>query len=83
MSDGDQLSLLEALSLSNISGRVCPFHLALPQLRSFFAEHTMLGEREVDAGQFGLSLSRCPRLETVDSYKLRYLGDVNYAVLPS
>ena len=74
---------LEHLSLSNITGQVCPFHLALPQLTSFFAEHTMLGERYMDTGQFGLSLSRCPRLETVDTYKFRCLGDCNYAVLPA
>ena len=74
---------LEHLSLSNITGHVCPFHLALPQLTSFFAEHTMLGERDMDTGQFGLSLSRCPRLGTVDTYKFRCLGDCNYAVLPA
>ena len=75
--------MLKRLSLSNILGSVCPFHLALPQLQSFSAEHTMLGERPIDAGQFGLSLSRCPRLETVDTYNFRCLGDVNYAVAPS
>ena len=64
-------------------GECCPFHLALPRLRVLDAEHTMLGERHIDAGQFGLSLSRCPRLEVVTSYKFRCLGDCNYAVLPS
>jgi len=75
--------VLEHLSLSNIIGQVCPFQLALPRLSSFSAEHTMLGERYVDAGQFGLSLSRCPSLESVHTYKFRCLGDTNYAVLPS
>lgn len=75
--------LLTALSLSSVIGECCPFHLALPRLRSLFAEHTALGERSIDAGQFGLSLSRCPLLETVDSYKFRCLGGSNYAVLPS
>ena len=75
--------LLEALSLSSVIGECCPFHLALPRLRSLFAEHTALGERSIDAGQFGLSLSRCPLLETLDSYKFRCLGGSNYAVLPS
>ena len=75
--------LLEELTLSNVQGECCPFHLALPQLRVLDAEHTMLGERPIDEGQFGLSLSRCPRLETVRSYKFRCLGDCNYAVLPS
>ena len=75
--------LLEALSLSSVLGDACPFTLALPRLRSLFAEHTTLGERSIDAGQFGLSLSRCPLLETVESYKFRSLGDINYAVLPS
>ena len=74
---------LEHLSLSNITGQVCPFHLALPRLVSFSAEHTMLGERGIDQGQFGLSLSRCPRLESVDTYKFRCLGGCNYAVLPA
>ena len=75
--------LLEELTLSNVQGECCPFHLALPQLRVLDAEHTMLGERPIDEGQFGLSLSRCPRLEAVRSYKFRCLGDCNYAVLPS
>ena len=74
---------LEHLELSNVQGECCPFHLALPRLRVLDAEHTMLGERHIDAGQFGLSLSRCPRLEVVTSYKFRCLGDCNYAVLPS
>ena len=74
---------LVELELSNIMGQCCPFHLALPQLRSLDAEHTMLGERHIDTGQFGLSISRCPRLETLRSYKFRCLGDCNYAVLPS
>jgi len=75
--------LLQDLSLSNIEGSVCPFRLALPDLRTFDAEHSMLGERAIDAGQFGLSLSRCPKLEHFKSYKFRCLGDINYCVLPS
>ena len=75
--------LLRALELHNAMGECCPFALSLPHLQRFKAQHTMLGERIVDAGQFGLSLSRCPKLEVFISYKFRMLGESNYLVLPS
>ena len=75
--------LLKSLSLDNVMGECCPFHLSLPHLTHFSAEHTMLGERPIDAGQFGLSLSRCPKLEVFSSYKFRMLGESNFLVLPS
>ena len=75
--------MLRHMELSNVQGDLCPFNLALPDLRHLEAEHTMLGERPIDAGQFGLSLSRCPKLERLQTYKFRCLGQCNYAVLPS
>jgi hypothetical protein len=74
---------LEVLALSRIPGLICPFQLSLPRLRSFSAEFSMLGERHNDAGQFGLSLSRCPSLTQVQTFKFRGLGRDNYLVLPS
>ena len=74
---------LEVLALVNCVGGLCPFHLALPELKTLVVEHTHIDEREVDHGQFGLSLSRCPKLEVFDSYKFRGLGDSNFLILPS
>lgn len=71
---------LRSLSLSTLEGAVEVFDIALPQLEHFEAEHVMMAGRKL--GEFGLFLSRCPRLETVTSYKLRGLGQQNFAVTP-
>lgn len=75
---------LEHLSLHSVTGDCCPFHLALPQLVTLSAEHMQLQERAdgVDAGQFGLSLSRCPKLEQVCTHRLLGLGADNFCLLP-
>lgn len=55
------------------------FDLALPQLRKFCAQHVMVD----GPGDFGLSLSRCPRLEEVETYKFRCLSGDNFTILPA
>jgi hypothetical protein len=71
--------LLTAISLSNIQGYMKLF-LELPNLTSFSAEHTHVhGETE---NSFGLSVSRCPNLEDIETYKFRGLTGSNFCVLP-
>jgi hypothetical protein len=74
---------LESLSLFQLSGDCAPFFLELPRLKTLNVQHVDLSSmREQDVGQFGLSLSRCPSLERVTTYKLWGLGADNYCVLP-
>lgn len=70
---------LRTLDLSSID-ELALFDLELPELRMFTAEHTMLGGPD---NSFGLSMSRCPKLERIYGYKFRYLSGRNFCVLPS
>jgi hypothetical protein len=71
--------LLASIFLSNIHGYMKLF-LELPNLISFYAEHTHVhGETK---NSFGLSISRCPNLEHIETYKFRGLTGSNFCVLP-
>jgi len=62
----------------------CRMNLALPYLTVFNIEHSSLYEESIeDENQFGLSLSRCPSLVSLSSYKFRFLGDSNFCILPN
>ena len=56
--------------------------LELPELVSFDAEHSFVGGPLSQPNDFGLSLSRCPKLETVRTYKFRGLAGRNFCVCP-
>ena len=62
---------VQSISLSNIEGEIAPFKVELPHLRSFFCEHSYLG----DSAGLSKSLAHCPRLEIFDSYKFRMLDE--------
>lgn len=60
---------LRQLTIEQVEGDCAPFYLDLPELRNFQSEHTMIGGRgPEDVGQFGLSISRCPKLKRIDTY---------------
>ncbi|KAF6250581.1 hypothetical protein COO60DRAFT_1646504 [Scenedesmus sp. NREL 46B-D3] len=61
----DMSAELESLSLKSC-GRLRSFRLELPELQRLLCEHVELR----DGRGFGSSLSSCPKLETVDCYKL-------------
>ena len=69
---------LTSLSASNIFDGV-KMHLELPELVTLAVEHTWL---EDEPNTFGESLTRCPNLELVQTYKFRGLTGSNYCVLP-
>lgn len=71
---------LHSLAVEDISCFVDVFRLALPELRRLQAEDLRLSPE--CAGDFGLSISACPKLEEVSSYKLRGLGADNYVLAP-
>ena len=55
------------------------FELELPELRSLHVSHVSA----TGSCNFGLSLSRCPKLKEVTTYKFRFLSGPNYCVLPN
>jgi hypothetical protein len=84
---------LENLSLNNLitpfkinlmGGRSpCRFNLSLPELRMLSIQDTDMSLRGTTGGQFGISLSQCPKLQSLHTYKLRGLGTTNFCALPS
>ena len=60
-----RLTHLHCASLVGLLGR---FDLALPELRTLEVEYTMLNLRDDEKGQFGLSLTRCPKLQHCSAY---------------
>ena len=73
---------ITSISLDNLTGEM-GLHLELPELLSFSAEHTFVGGEASHSNDFGLSISRCPKLKTIHTYKFRGLAGKNYCVLPS
>ena len=74
----ENMPKLKSIDLSNLSDII--LDLSLPELRSFNAEHSNLCGKE---NAFGLSISRCPKLEIIYTYKFRFLAGKNFCVLPS
>ena len=76
----DNTPKLERIDLFNLTEDVSVFYLDLPELKYFSAEHTYINAAR---NSFGLSLSRCPKLEHVDTYKFRGMSGRNFCVLPN
>lgn len=73
---------LETLNMSSLPSEYI-MDLQLPELKHIQIEHVML--RPSDEGfdnHFGLSLSRCPKVESVLAYKFRNLGEF-ICILPN
>jgi len=62
---------LEGLVLRRLAGRCAPLDLSLPRLRSLAVSDIRVRGRWAPAGGFGLSLSRCPRLEEAAFKRVR------------
>ena len=73
---------ITSVSLDNLTGEMA-LRLELPELVSFSAEHSFVGGEASRPNDFGLSISRCPKLETIHTYKFRGLQGKNYCILPS
>ena len=75
----DNTPALETLELNNIEEHI-HIHLDLPNLTSLTVEHTWSDYTPNDLGN---SLTRCPKLQSLHSYKFRGLCGKNFCVLPS
>ena len=76
----DNTPKLERIDLFNLTEDVSVFYLDLPELKYFSAEHTYINAAR---NSFGLSLSRCPKLEHVDTYKFLGMSGRTFCVLPN